>query len=98
MTEHKARLYRAAMAVAKGNYSLREASELYSVPKSTIWDRVSGKISLYTAVSGPPKYLNNTEQEQLFAFLLKAADIGFPSYKGTSSCYRKGCPSIETSV
>ena len=66
--------------VEKGICSLRDASVKYSLPKSTIWDRASGKIA-FGAISGPHKYLTDTEEEQLVKFLLGAAKIGFPRSK-----------------
>ena len=61
----------------EGKYTLREASIKYSAQKSMLWDRVSGKVA-FGAVSGPERYLNNTEEEQLMKFLAK---IGFPQSK-----------------
>ena len=60
--------------------SLRQDSEKYNVPKSTLWDRVSGKVE-FGSTSGPTRYLNDTEEEQLVKFLTKAAKIGFPRSK-----------------
>ena len=74
------KLVRAAAAVNEGTYTYREASIKYSVPKSTLWDRVSGKVA-FGAVSGPERYLNDTEEEQLVKFLIGAAKIGFPRSK-----------------
>ena len=74
------KLVRAAAAVNEGTYTYREASIKYSVPKSTLWDRVSGKVA-FGAVSGPGRYLNDTEEEQLVKFLIGAAKIGFPRSK-----------------
>lgn len=51
------RLYAAFQAVQKGQ-SVRQAAESYAVPKSTLYDRVSGKVVFGTR-SGPPKYLTD---------------------------------------
>ena len=74
------KLIRAAAAVNEGKYTLREASIKYSAQKSMLWDRVSGKVA-FGAVSGPERYLNDTEEEQLVKFLIGAAKIGFPRSK-----------------
>ncbi|XP_019854203.1 PREDICTED: uncharacterized protein LOC100641974 isoform X2 [Amphimedon queenslandica] len=70
----------AAAEVRAGKCTLREASEKYSIPKSTLWDRLSGKVP-FGATSGPERYLNDTEEEQLVKFLVGAAKIGFPRSK-----------------
>ncbi len=48
-------------AVTKGGCSVRRAAEEYSVPPSTLHDRVSGRIQ-HGATSGPPSYLNDEEE------------------------------------
>ena len=74
---HEDKLIRAAAAVNEGKYTLRETLIKYSIPKSTLWDRVSGKVA-FGAVSGPERYLNDTEEEQLVKYLIGAAKISFP--------------------
>ena len=74
------KLIRAAAVVNEGKYTLREASIKYFIPKSMLWDKVSGKVAFGT-VSGPERYLNDTEEEQLVKFLIGAAKIGFPRSK-----------------
>lgn len=78
--ERQKKLLLAVADVEKGICSLRDASVKYGLPKSTIWDRASGKIA-FGAISGPQKYLTGTEEEQLVKFLLGAAKIGFPRSK-----------------
>ena len=78
--ERDKKLYLATADVMSGELSLREASEKYGIPKSTIWDRASGKVA-FGAISGPPKYLNSVEEEHLVKFLIGAAKIGFPRSK-----------------
>jgi hypothetical protein len=74
------KLFLAAADVSGGKCSLREASMKYAVPKSTLYDRVSGKVA-FGSISGPERYLNNSEEEQLVKFLIGAAKIGFPRSK-----------------
>ena len=67
----------AVSAVIKDGLSVRQAAEEYHVPKSTLADRVSGRV-LPGARSGPGKYLNDQEEEELVCFLLQCASIGYP--------------------
>ena len=57
--------------------SVRKAAEQYGVPKSTLWDHVSGRV-LPGAHSGPPRYLSTEEEDELEQFLFNSAAIGFP--------------------
>ena len=50
-------MVRAVESVLKKNTSIRKAAKEYDIPKSTIADRISGRV-LMGAVSGPNKYLN----------------------------------------
>ena len=56
--------------------SVRQAAELHQVPKSTLGDRISGRV-LPGAKSGPPTYLTSEEEEELATFLSRAAQIGY---------------------
>ena len=38
------------MYSGKGLFTLRKAAEMYNVPKSTLWDQVSGNVSLVLTV------------------------------------------------
>ena len=67
---------RAIEDVRKG-MSIRQAAETYGVPKSTLGDRVSGKVK-EDCKPGPPPYLTCLEEEELASFLIRCAEIGFP--------------------
>lgn len=67
----------ATRAVTQENVSVRKASETYNVPRSTLSDRVSGRV-LPGAKSGPPKVLTDEEEEELVSFLSRLSDIGYP--------------------
>ena len=54
-----------------------KAAEEYGIPKSTLWDHVSGNV-LPGAHSGPPRYLTTEEEDELEQFLLSSASIGYP--------------------
>ena len=56
--------------------SYRKASTLYGVPRSTIADRITGKVIDGTK-SGPSKYLLDSEEKELAKFLIGCAKIGF---------------------
>ena len=63
-------------AVISDGVSIRRAAEDYGIPKSTLGDRISGRI-LPGSSSGPRKLLT-TEEEDLVAFLRQCATIGYP--------------------
>ena len=65
----------ATKAVIEGGRSVRQAADLYQVPKSTLGDRVSGRV-LPGARSGPRTYLTSEEEEGLVTFLSRVAQIG----------------------
>ena len=60
--------------------SIRRAAEIFSIPKSTLHDRLTGKV-LFGARSGPDPYLTCEEEEELASFLIRAAKIGYPHTK-----------------
>ena len=62
------------------NALLRMHSEIYRVPKSTLHDRISGKVIHWTC-SGPERYLTDTEESSLVKFLHKCCSIGFARSK-----------------
>ena len=69
-----------AMAAVDNGTSIRKAAEMYSIPRSTLHDHVSGKIA-YGAKSRPSPYLTTEEEEELASFLIQAAKIGYPHTK-----------------
>ena len=62
-------------AVLNEGMSIRHAAEHYAVPKSTLRDRISGRV-LPGSTSGPRRILNDEEEEGLVAFLRRCASIG----------------------
>ena len=68
-------LSKAMTAVEKG-VSLRRTAEMYSIPKSTLHDHVTGKVML-GAKAGPTPYLTPLEEEELVSFLINTARIGY---------------------
>ena len=63
-------------AVLRNNYSISRAAIEYNVPKSTLRDRVKGKVKP-GVMSGPMPYLTLEEERALVAFLLRCASIGY---------------------
>jgi len=48
----------------------------YGVPKSSLGDRISGRVKP-GALSGPPKYLSTEEENELVRHLSRCASIGY---------------------
>ena len=64
-------MHKAIKEVEEG-MSLRKAAELFKVPKSTLHDRITGRVDV-GAWSDPQPYLSFEEQEVLASFLIRAA-------------------------
>ena len=71
------RLQKAYEAVRDKKMTLRQASETFGVAKSTLHDRLSGKV-LFGSRSGPPRLLTQNEEEALVTFLVHCASVGYP--------------------
>ena len=67
---------RAYEAVASGRMSVQKAAEEHGVPRSTLHDKVLGKVAL-KARSGTKKHLTNEEEAHLVDFLVGCASIGY---------------------
>ena len=67
---------KAYQAVAAGKMCVQKAAEEYGVPKSTLHDRVSGKVAL-KARSGRKRLLTNEEEASVIEFLVGCASIGY---------------------
>ena len=66
-----------AITLVEQGTSIRCAAEKCGVPRSTLHDRVTGKIQQGTK-PGPDPYLTMEEEEELASFLVKCARIGYP--------------------
>ena len=60
--------------------TVRKAAEEFAVPRSTLHDRVSGKVQ-YGCKSGPRKYLNSTEEMELANFITDCSSLGYSHMK-----------------
>ena len=68
---------RAVAAVVKCGISVRKAALMYGIPKSTLGDRISGRV-LEGSKSGPLKYLSELEETELISFIIGCAEVGYP--------------------
>ena len=75
----ESKLYKAYEAV-QGGMSIRRAAESYSVPRTTLQDRISGRTQ-FGKKSGPPKYLDDTEEDELVLYLHGCASVGYAKSK-----------------
>ena len=66
-----------AMRAVESGISIRRASEMYDVPKSSLYDRVSGKVQ-HGCRPGPVTYLSMEEEDELVHFLIRCSEIGYP--------------------
>lgn len=66
-----------AMRAVEEGVSIRRASEMYNVPKSSLYDRVSGKVQ-HGCRPGPSSYLSIEEEDELVHFLIRCSQIGYP--------------------
>ena len=71
---------RAYAAINKNKTSVRRAALCYDVPKSTLSDRVSGRVT-FGSHSGPKCYLSDEEETHLVHFLCRVASLGYAKTK-----------------
>ena len=67
---------KACEAVLSHKISVRLAAEEYRVPRSTLNDKVSGKVPVQ-AKSGRKAYLTDEEEDRLVEFLVGCASVGY---------------------
>ena len=63
-------------AAVTGTMSIRKAAEEYGVPRSTLHEKVTGKVALQVK-SGSKNYLTDEEEVSLVDFLIGCASIGY---------------------
>jgi hypothetical protein len=66
----------AALEAVKGGQSISQAARVYGVPKTTLHDRVSGKV-VHGSNPGPQRYLNCQEESELGTYLKHCARVGY---------------------
>ena len=67
---------RALEAVTEGKMSVNRAAVEYNVPRTTLKDRVSGRV-IHGSNMGPKMYLTYEEEKELVDFLLNCARMGY---------------------
>ena len=67
----------ALKAVKEGTMGLNRAATEFCVPKTTLNDRVSGRVT-HGCKSGRATYLTHAEEEELYEWLVVCASIGYP--------------------
>lgn len=75
----------ALYSVMHNGLSGNKAADLHGVPRSTLKDRLSGRVKHGTK-SGPKPYLTVEEEAELTSHLLQAADIGFGKTRRDVKC------------
>ena len=66
----------AISAVTQESMSVGRAAETYRVPRSTLGDRISGRV-VHGTSSGASRFLTDNEEEELVSFILGCASIGY---------------------
>ena len=74
------RLRKAYLAVTNDKVSVRRAAEMYNIPKSTLQDRLTGRVA-FGSRSGPDCYLTDEEEKELVSFIEGCSMIGFARSK-----------------
>jgi len=67
---------KAAMKAVSEGLSVNQASRYYGVPKTTLHDRVSGRV-IHGVKPGPRPYLSPAEEEELGNYLKDCAKMGY---------------------
>ena len=67
-------------AASSSNISINKVSELFGVPKTTLKDRLSGRVARGTK-PGPNPYLHPEEEKELVDHLTKLSDMGMPKIR-----------------
>ena len=70
--------------------SRNKAADLHGVPRSTLKDRLSGRVKHGTK-PGPKPYLSAEEEAELTSHLLQAADLGFGKTRRDVKCRIVDC-------
>lgn len=67
----------AMQAVIEGRMGVNRAAEEHGVPKTTLKDRLAGRVE-HGCKSGRARYLSREEEEELVEYLVTCSKIGFP--------------------
>ena len=67
---------KALKKVESGETSINQAAKDHGVPRTTLKDRVSGRVEHRTN-PGPRRYLNETEEREFADFLIQSSSVGY---------------------
>ena len=67
----------ALRAVKEGEMGVNRAALEFGIPKTTLKDRLSGRVQ-HGKAPGKAPYLNKQEEEELYNYLVKSAKLGYP--------------------
>ncbi len=70
-----------AMIAVKNGMGVNRAALEHDVPRTTLKDRISGRV-IHGTNSGPKPYLTRVEEEELVRFLLQCARQGYGKTRG----------------
>ncbi|KXJ15434.1 Jerky protein [Exaiptasia diaphana] len=85
----------AAMSAVEGGMSRRAAAQHYNIPRTTLLDRLSGRVQ-HGYRSGPDTFLTSDQEQQLAAYLVDMSKQGYGKskeiiiYMATSIAKRNG--------
>ena len=68
-------LQSALLMIKEGEMSLRDVSQHYGIPKSTLHDHYSGKVKGFKR--GPPTVLSEAEETMLAEWAINMSNIGY---------------------
>ncbi len=71
----------AMKAVKEGRMSVNRSALEFGVPRTTLKDRIAGRVVHGTNI-GPKKYLSQEEEQELVNFLIKCSKIGYGKTRG----------------
>ncbi|XP_022826400.1 uncharacterized protein LOC111356328 [Spodoptera litura] len=72
-------LERAVTAIAKGEITINKASNVFSIPKSTLHNKLTNKVPLQRKM-GPPSELTVDEEAKIAEWIVNKAKLGFPMH------------------
>lgn len=74
-------LTRALIEIQENEMGIREASRIFGVPKTTLQDRIKGRVPEVPMKTGPPPRLTVTGENEIVQWIINIAKCGFPIRK-----------------
>ena len=75
----------AAIEAVENGYGVNQAAKEHGVPKSTLKDRLSGRV-VHGTNPGPRPYLNKQEEDELADYLVQTAQVGYGKTRRQVKC------------